>query len=277
MKDQLDNCDIAAPQRARGRLLIEADVTSTGAYRCARLRQEGSFRALFPRSGTTGVEAVILNTAGGITGGDDFCVDGVAQNDAQLTITTQAAERIYRAKDDQPGRLTTSLTIGSNARLNWMPQETILFDGCALSRRLQIDVTDTSTFLMVEPVVFGRIASGETVASGLFDDRIIMRRDGIPIYQDGCQMTGNMSRMLNKPAIGRGSAAMANIVFYGQNATALLDPVRALLPDTAGASLLHDDLLVIRSLAPDSFTLRKTLLPVISHLNNNTLPKNWRL
>ena len=159
MKDQIDIAQPAAPQRAYGKLLVGADVTASGATRCADLRQEGSFRVLFPRVHAGGVEAVMLNTAGGITGGDHFTVEAEAGADAFLTMTTQAAERIYRAKGDSFGKFETHLTIGSNARFNWMPQETILFDGSALARRLNVSVTDTSTFLMVEPLVFGRQAS----------------------------------------------------------------------------------------------------------------------
>lgn len=257
--------------------MVEADVTASGATRCANLRQEGSFRVLFPRVHAGGVEAVMLNTAGGITGGDHFTVKAKADAGALLTMTTQAAERIYRAKGADFGKLETDLTVGPNARFNWMPQETILFDGSALVRRLNVAVTATSTFLMVEPLIFGRQASGETVTSGKLDDRITITRDGVPIYLDGIRMTGDMAAQLKHSAIGDDAAAVANIVYYGQNAESFLDHVRTLLPETAGATLLSDDLLLIRALAADSYMLRKTIVPVLTHLNNDTLPKNWRL
>ena len=265
------------PQRARGKLLIEADVTPSGQQRCAKLRQEGSFRALFPRVAAPGTEAVMLNTAGGITGGDHFQVRGVAHDNAKLTITTQAAERIYRAINNQVGTLHTTLSVGQNARLNWMPQETILFDGSALSRRLTVDLAESATFLMVEPVVFGRLASHETITSGFFDDRILIQMNGSPLYRDGCRMVGDMAEQLARKTIGNGAFAMANVLLYDQSAAAHLDSVRALLPQMAGATLLRENLIAIRVLASDSFLLRKTLVPVLTHLNNNTLPKNWRL
>lgn len=277
LKDQIDIAQTAAPQRAYGRLIVEADLAKSGVTRCANLRQEGSFRALFPRNHSGGVEAVMLNTAGGITGGDHFTVQGTAKVGAKLTITTQAAERIYRAVGDKPGKLETDLSVGDDARLNWMPQETILFDGCALSRTLTVNVATTSTFLLVEPLVFGRRASGETVTSGYFHDRVTILRDGIPIYLDGIKMTGNMAATLSGRATGAGAAAAASIVYYHADAHLFLDAVRCMLPDTAGATLLADNLLLVRTLAEDSFMLRKTLVPVLTCLNNDTLPKNWRL
>lgn len=277
MKDQLDSSVSPAQQRARGTLIVEADVTTSDRMRCATLRQEGSFRALFPRGQSDGIETVILNTAGGITGGDRFFVNGVAHDNALLTMTTQAAERIYRAKDAHAGILNTTLHIGKNARLNWLPQETILFDGCVLSRRLTVSLTASSTFLMVEPVVFGRLTSNETMTSGHFTDRVTITRDGLPIYIDSTEMSDNMAEHLSHKAIGGRAAAMANVVFYNQNAARFLDHIRTLLPKSAGATMLSEELLVIRMLAPDSYLLRKTLVPVLTHLNNNTLPKNWRL
>lgn len=277
MKDQFDTASTTSLQRALGRLMIKADVTASGSHRCANLRQEGSFRALFPKVHHGGVEAVLLNTAGGITGGDRFEVSGVAADNALLTMTTQAAERVYRATGDLMGQIHTDLRVGANARLNWMPQETILFDGCALSRRLKVSVTETSTFLMVEPLVFGRKASDETITSGQLSDRVTITKDNIPIYADGLQMSGNIAEQLHNMAIGQGAAAMANVVYYDQNATSFLEQIRDFLPSSAGATLLTEDLLIVRILAPDGYLLRKTLVPILTHLNKNSLPKNWRL
>lgn len=277
MKDHVDQMMGQALQRARGVLVIEADCPSKGKTSCAKLRQEGSFRALFPRTDTDAVEAVMLNTAGGITGGDIFQVRASADDNATLTVTTQAAERIYRAQSDVPGQLNSTLQVGANARLNWLPQETILFDGCALSRKLKVSVTRSSTFLMVEPVIFGRHASNEVMKTGDFMDHVAVTCEDQPMYIDGCHLSGNIAAQLEHKAVGQGAGAMANIVLYTQNAGDFLEDIRALLPTTAGATAPHDDLLLIRALAHDSYLLRKTLVPVLTHLNNNTLPKNWRL
>ena len=88
------------------------------------LRQSGAMKVLFPRRRDL-LEAVLINTAGGITGG---------------------------------GHLRTSLTAARGSTLFWLPQETILYDGAALDRRLEVDIAPNATFLMVEPVLFGRRA-----------------------------------------------------------------------------------------------------------------------
>lgn len=266
----------AAPQRARGRLVLRVK-DDNGQTRLQDVRQEGSFRLLFPRASDKSIEAVTLNTAGGITGGDRFCISASAEAGTALTLTTQAAERVYRAAGADVGRFETDLTVAKGARLDWLPQETILFDGCALARRLTVDLAPDACFLMCEPVVFGRISSDETLQSGRFTDRVHISRSGVPIYHDAVSLSGDIHAQLKRPAIADGAGAMASIVLCHKDAAQLLEPVRALLPLTAGASLLADHVLTIRLLAPDSFVLRQTLCPLLSLLTSTALPKTWRL
>lgn len=231
---------------------------------------------LFPRA-SRGVEAVMLNTAGGITGGDRFEISAEAGHGTHLTITTQAAERIYRTSTDQAGRMQTTLTVDAGGSLFWMPQETILFDGSALRRRLRADLAPSARFLLVEPVVFGRTASGESLRTASFKDHVQITRDGVPIYSDGICLRGDISAQMGRAAVGGGAGAVASVVLVHPAAATYLDPLRALLPDTAGASLLADDVLVMRVLAPDSYVLRQCLVPALTLLTDNALPRNWRL
>ncbi len=264
-------------QRARGQLDLSVRCDANAQTRLVNLREEGSLRAIFPRTPNQSVEAVILNTAGGIAGGDHFNITAQAFENADLSITTQAAERIYKAMDHTPGRLHTKIDVAANARCNWLPQETILFDGAQLHRRLDVDLSETATFLMVEPLIFGREASGETIRNGLFYDRVRITRDELPIYLDGVHLSGDMAATLQPKAIADGARAMANVVFYQRDAARSLSGLRDLLPVTAGASLLNDTTLVARILAPDSYELRKILLPIMTLLTDNAVPKNWRL
>ncbi len=193
-----------------------------------------------------------------------------------MTLTTQAAERAYRSAQGE-AHMHSVLTVDENARLNWLPQELILFDGCALNRSLTVDMADTSEFLLVEPVVFGRFAMKERVQSGSFQDRIDIRRCGTPIYFDALSLDGDMAGHLRGGAIGKGAGAMASIVFASPRAEAHLEVVRSLLSTQGGASLLRKDLLAIRIVAEDSFELRKSLLPILDRLTGNALPTSWRL
>ncbi|MBB4175297.1 urease accessory protein UreD [Sulfitobacter noctilucicola] len=241
------------------------------------LREQGSFRVIFPRAPSGSVEAVILNTAGGIAGGDRYSINATAAAQSCLTLTTQAAERAYGVSDASNGKLDTTITVASGARVNWLPQETILFDGSRLQRKLDVDVAEGAEFVMAEPVVFGREASGETVRAGLFQDSVTIRTGTHMHYIDRVRFEGDMAASLQHRAIGNGAGAMASVVFHSPSAERHLDEIRAMLPDTAGASLLADTILCARILAADGFSLRRDLMPLLQHLTNDTVPKNWRL
>lgn len=266
-----------AQPRAVGTALVSVRADETGKTRLVDLRQSGSTKLVFPQIPRSDIEAILVNTAGGITGGDDYRLDAIAKNGAALTITTQAAERAYRAQPGETGRVFTSLTVEAGARLNWLPQELILFERCALSRRLTINLEESAQLLMVEPVVFGRAAMDETLCDIQFRDRITITRDGAPIYVDGMRLDGDASQHLARVAIAKGAKAMASVVVVRPDAEAQLVPIRGMLPDTAGASLIGEDVLVIRHLAADSFELRRALVPILDRLTNNTLPTSWRL
>lgn len=240
------------------------------------LRQSGASRLLFPR-GRPHVEAILINTAGGVTGGDRFRVEAHAGEGSRLTLTTQAAERAYRAQPGETGRVSTRLSVGAGARLDWLPQELILFKGAALERRLEIDMAPDARLLMVEPVIFGRQAMGEVLTDAAFRDRIAVNRAGQPIYRDGVALSGDLSDRLAAPVVAGGEGAMASLLYVAPDAGAHLAGLRAALPPGAGASLLADDVLAFRCLAAGGFDLRRVLLPVLDILTGNTLPASWRL
>ena len=264
-------------QRARGHLDISAQRELGDVTRLRKLRQQGSYRAIFPRPIGGNVEAVIINTAGGVTGGDRFSSNITAHDAAHVSVTTQAAERIYRASGPTTGAIKTTLCAEKNAQLYWLPQETILFDGARLQRSLDVDLHAASKFLMVEPLIFGREASNESLHSGSFDDRVKITREGEPIYLDRIKLKGDIAASLARPAVTNGSRAVASIVFVTPDAQTFLAGLRDLLPQSAGASLLSDTVLVARILAVDSYSLRCTLFPILTLLTNNGVPKNWRL
>ncbi|WP_458792316.1 urease accessory protein UreD [Yoonia sp. MH D7] len=266
-----------ALQRAVGELNISAQRASGDITRLKNLRQQGSYRAIFPRSINGNVDAVIVNTAGGVTGGDQFSITVAAHEDAQVSVTTQAAERIYRASGTAAGVMQTKLRAEANAQLYWLPQETILFEGSRLQRHLEVDLHASAKFLMVEPLVFGRSASGETLRSGGLDDRVSITSGGRPIYLDRIILNGDIAKQLGRPAVANAATAVASIVLADPAAKRLLEPVRALLPPHAGASLLSETVLVVRILASDSYALRTTIFSILKLLSNNAVPKNWRL
>ena len=190
-------------------------------------------------AGGRGKQAVLVNTAGGVTGGDDFRMSATAGPGTKLTLTTQAAERAYRARAGETGRIDNRLTLADGARLHWLPQDTILFEGSALRRRMRVDMAPSARLLLVEPVIFGRMAMDEALRDASFHDRIEIRRDGDPVYLDAMRLGGDVQAHLSRPFVAGGARAMASLVLAAPDAEAMLPRVRQMLPDTAGASLLH--------------------------------------
>lgn len=231
---------------------------------------------LFPRGRRDALTGVFLNTAGGMTGGDKFAISAHAQAASRLTLTSQAAERIYGAASGT-ATLSTTLRVDEGARLDWMPQETILFEQSALRRSLDVTVAQGATFLMVEPVVFGRLAMGERVRHGTFVDKVRVRDSDGLLFADQITLNGDLDLVLQGLAVGHGALAMASVLFVAPDAAAHLTTLRYLMPATGGVSLIRDRVLFIRILAADSFVLRQSLLPVLRVLYGADLPKTWML
>jgi urease accessory protein len=265
-----------AQPRARGALRVDAK-RRDGLSVIGDLFQRGCLKALFPRGTGDTLCAVFLNTSGGMTGGDKLRIDARAASGSRLTLTSQAAERVYRAGPGLPARLRTRLVADIAARIDWLPQETILFDGSSLNRRLDIDLAADAVFFGIEPVVFGRTAMGESLRSGMFFDNITLRRDGVPVYADAVRLSGDIRQHLSGTGTANGSVAMANVIYAAPDAETQLAPLRALLPDTGGASLVRPGVLVARLLAEDGFALRRALIPIIARLSGIAPPKNWTL
>src|SRR5882672_3298495 len=148
-----------AANRAQGAVRFGVHVKD-GATRRGDLHESGSLRVRFPSPEAEGLSGVFVNTAGGIAGGDRFDIDIAAGEDSRLTVTTAAAEKIYRAQGPA-AQLNISLKAAANSHLAWLPQETILFDQARVSRKIEIDLAESAALLLCEIVVFGRAAMGE--------------------------------------------------------------------------------------------------------------------
>ncbi len=276
--DQLPGHCLSAsqdPPRSIGE--VRVSVTSAKPTVVSDLRQSGSLRVLFPRTDDASRQAVIVNTAGGITGGDDLAVSATLDEGSSLTVTTQAAERAYRSLEERPGRVRNRLTVGAGAHISWLPQETILFEGCNLCRTLDVELERDASAVVVEPLVFGRTAMGEVLTRVRFSDRISVLRAGKMIYHDRIALAGNLSRNLLRPGIAHGAGAGASLVFISPTAEAKLAPMRALLNGRSGASLMRNELLAARILANDGLELRMMLVRVLERLLECSIPKPWNL
>ncbi len=266
----------AMPPRARGAVSISAKPGPRGSA-LDRMRQAGSLKVLFPRRQSEALDAVLVNTAGGVTGGDRFKTEATAATGTKLTITTQAAERAYRAMPGQTGTIDNVLTVETGAQINWLPQETILFQGSALKRRLCVDLQCEAKLLICEPLVFGRTAMNETLTDAALADEIRVTRNGSPLYIDRLVMNGDLQAKLARAGVAAGAGALATVLFIAPNAEAHIKALRKLCPDSGGVSLLGPDTLTIRLLALDSHILRQSLVPILNRLSGTTLPRPWML
>lgn len=240
-------------------------------------RLSGSSRVLFPQGRRDALEAVLLNTSGGLTGGDDFSTEIVAGTGSHVTVTTQAAERAYRSIDANPAQVRTTIDVQAEARVNWLPQETIVFDGAHVDRSLDVTLASDAHLLMVEPMIFGRTAMGETVHDASITDRITIRRNHRLLFADRIAMSGDLQAHLDRPTIAGGNRAMAALLYAAPDAERHLAPLRRLLPDTCGVSLIRDGLIFARLLGEDGHALRQNLIPALRHLRGTDLPRTWML
>jgi urease accessory protein len=118
---------------------------------------------------------------------------------------------------------------------------------------------------------------GESLRDAQFIDHIEIRGPAAPLYLDRLRLAGDIAGHLGRRAVAGSANAMATLVYVAPDAGARLAPLRALLPATAGASLIRETLLCIRILAPDSFVLRQSLIPILNRLTGDDLPRTWTI
>lgn len=263
-------------QRARGALRLA--VKRRGAATVLdTLRQEGCLKLRFPRVAPGEPPcAVTLNSAGGVAGGDVLATAIGAGPGTRATVASQAAERFYRALPGSVSAVANSVVVGAGAGLEWLPQETLLFDGCALRRTLRVDLADDAAFLGVESLVFGRRAMGEVVRAALLDDLIEIRRAGRLLLHDRIRLRGSVAPLLAGRAIGAGATAVATLIDAAPDVPARLDLLReALAPFDAGASVV-DGMLLARIVAENGACLRAAVVAGLAVLRDGRpLPRVW--
>jgi urease accessory protein len=223
--------------------------------------QSGCLRARVPRVARGDRLCVVtLNTAGGLTGGDSLHHDVRWEAGTRSTLTSQAAEKIYRAQDS-PARVDTTIAVAAGATAEWLPQETILFNRARLRRRSSVHLATGARFLAVEAIVFGRAAMGETVTSGEISDGWRIFREGRLIFADMFALNDNIEEALHRKAIGAGANAAALLIYVEQDAGRLLADLRAALENARGraAASAWNGILIARLIAPDSEILREDI------------------
>lgn len=267
------------PDHLRSRGILDLGFRNrAGVTTVERAFQSGCLRMRLPRHGGEPPCAVVMNTAGGVADGDRLDQRVVWGEDTVASVTTQAAEKVYRAVAGG-AVVTTRLEVNEGARAEWLPQELILFDSARLRRDAQILLADNVSFLGLEAVVLGRGAMGETVRTGAFRDRLRIWRGGRLIYADALSLEGDIAALMQRAALGGGARAMAVIVHAAREAQGLLEPLREALQGARGlaAASCWNGLLAVRLLAPGGENLRHDIALSLAVLRRGRpLPRVWR-
>jgi urease accessory protein len=266
-------------QRVAARARMEVEHRA-GRSRLARLYQDGAAKIRLPDTDADPLEAVLINMAGGLTGGDRLGWEVSVGDGARAVITTQACEKVYRALAGR-AEVDVRLSVGGGGFLGWLPQETIIYDRSAFSRTLDADLAAGAEALVVEATVFGRSAMGERVESGTFSDRWRIRQGGRLIHAEDFFVGPDIEATLARAASAGGRIAIATLLLVSERAEALLQPARQIIGDDGGASVwtvAGTGKLLARVYAKDGYTLRKRLVPLVELLNGQAgLPRLWSL
>jgi urease accessory protein len=270
----LSAASVFAANRARGAVRFDVHCRD-GITRRGALHESGSLRVRFPSPEGEGLSAMLVNTAGGIAGGDRFDIAIAVGEGAGLTLTTAAAEKIYRAPTEA-AELNIALNVAAGAHLAWLPQETILFDRAKILRKIDIDLAEGASLLLCEIVVFGRTAMGETMREGSFVDRWRVRRGGRLVFAETVRLEGDIGAKLARPAIANGAAAIATALFFPGD-EALLERIRELADGFGGEVGLSswNGFAMARFCAQDAARLRADMMAVLGRASRAPLPRLW--
>jgi urease accessory protein len=263
-----------AANRARGAVRFGVRLQA-GVTRRGNLHESGSLRVRFPSPEGEGLSAVFVNTAGGVAGGDCFDIDITAGEGTRLTLTTAAAEKVYRAVGPA-AQLNIALKAEAGSHLSWLPQETILFDRARISRRIDIDLAEGASLLLCEIVVFGRSAMGETMRHGEFVDRWRMRRSGRLVFAETVRLDGNIGEKLARSAVANGGVAIGTALIVPGD-QAVVERIRE-VQDSFGGEVgisCWNGFAMARFCAQDASRLRADMMTVLGRASAVPLPRLW--
>ena len=260
--------------RAVGRIafVVAADAGKT---RRVRVHEEGSLRVRFPNVDAGECEAVIVNTAGGVAGGDRFDLDVEVGPQARLSVSGAAAEKIYRTHGPD-AEISIRLDVKRGAALRWLPQETILFDRARMTRRIDVELAEGASAVLAEAIVFGRSAMGEAVNEGKLSDRWRVRRDGKLLFAETLNLEGAIAQQLSEKAVAGGGVAIATLLVIPGDDTvaAKLRALEDRFSGEVGVSAWNG-IAVARFCAQDGACLRRDLVMILNALDLGTLPRLW--
>jgi urease accessory protein len=268
------SAEVFAANRAVGAVKFDVALVD-GVTRRRQLHESGSLRVRFPSPEAQGLSAVFVNTAGGIAGGDRFDIDIATGEGARLTVTTAAAEKIYRAQG-AAAQVNITLKAAANSHLAWLPQETILFDRARVNRRIDIDLAESASLLLCEIIVFGRAAMGEKMLAGSFVDRWRVKRAGRLVFAETVRLDGDIGEKLARPAVAKGDAAIGTALMVpgDEVLVARIREASESFRAEVGISAWNG-FAMARFCAQDAAKLRADMIAVLGSVSGPALPRLW--
>jgi urease accessory protein len=275
------------PRRVHGVARL-AFVHEDDASRLDVLDQRAPLRVLFPEPPDPGVPlAVLVTTSGGLVGGDLLDVAISTGPGTAALVTTQAAEKVYRS-EGATCEIHVALEAGAGSWLEWLPNETIVFDAARLRRRTVVSLAADARLLAGEIVVLGRLARGERFTSGTIHDAWEIRRDGRLVWTDAFRLDEDLAAAQAAPAGLAGAGALATIVVAGEATDRLAAPLAALAERLANEDLRIGTtrigaILLARLLAQDPRVLRGAFAELWAYLRGEAgslsprLPRLWSI
>lgn len=270
----MNACPSLTVQRSHG--VAELGFGRAGTWtRLKRLYQSGSAKA-FVHPGTPGPTVVFLNTSGGMTGGDRLRYALSLDDGAHVIATTQTAERAYRSTGSS-AEVEVCHSLGTGAHLDWLPQETILFDHSALRRRTTVELGVEATCLLVESIILGRAAMGEVVGTVDLIDRRSVTRQGVPVLVEPLVL--GSGALTAGTGVLQDARALASVALVARGAEARLPALRAILdePGVNGGASAFDGKLTVRLMARDGWPMRRQIARLLEVLRDAPLPRVWQM
>ena len=251
--------------------------------RIADLYQKSPISLVFPTVDDRRCkDVVVINSSGGVAGGDRLEIEVVALAHASVSVTTQAAEKIYRALE-RPARISTRLKAFESAKLAWLPQETIIFNGARIARQTEIDLCPGAEIIALEWLVLGRIESGEEVLGGYILDSWRIRLDGRLVWADGFLVADETFAHLHRKALLSRWRAIGTLIYFGPRLDARLGVLREIAAslDCQCAATIVGAIIVVRVAAAAGADLKRGLRSLLDRFSLELgpgpfgVPKMW--
>jgi urease accessory protein len=248
----------AAPSRAGWRARLALDYQRRGGRTLLAGRSHvGPLvvqRPLYPE-GEAVCHTILVHPPAGIVGGDHlaFCV--TLGEGAHVLLTTPGAGKWYRSAggDTPPGRFDQRIELATGALCEWLPQESIVYDGAVGEQTLSVELAGDACFIGTEMLCLGRSGSGERFTRGALTLSTRIRRDGRPLWLEAGRIEGG-GALLDSPAGLAGQPVVGTLLAASPRVDeALRDACRQIEPAAGeGGVTLLPGLLVARWLGPQA-------------------------